>query len=137
MREAVAQFTRRKRLTKAEAPRVVRIDLDYTDEAGAELAARLPELGVDSIFAYNDDYAMLVAVSLQDAGVRIPEDVALVGADDLMLGRLMRPKLTTVHNELTSGGVLAELVDRFVQGVGEPPVTVDMGQARIIPRAST
>lgn len=137
VQDAVARFTRSKRLTKAEAPRVVRIDLDYTEQAGAELAARLPELDLDAIFAYNDEYAMLVAASLQDAGVRIPEDVALVGADDLMLGRLMRPRLTSVRTELPSGGVLAELVDRFVQTADEPPVTVDVGQAQIIVRDSS
>jgi DNA-binding LacI/PurR family transcriptional regulator len=134
---AVAKFAERRRLTKAETPRVVRIDLDYTEEAGAELAARLPELDLDSIFAYNDEFAMLVAASLQDAGVRIPEDVALVGADDLMLCRLLRPRLTSVHTEMPSGRDQAELIDRLVHASADPPVTVHVGGARIVQRASS
>jgi DNA-binding LacI/PurR family transcriptional regulator len=137
VRQAVAQFAQHEALAPAEAPRVVRIDLDYTEEAAAELAARLPELDLDAIFTYNDEYAMLVAASLQDAGVRIPEDVALVGADDLMLGRLLRPRLTSVRTELPSGRELAALIDRLVQAAEEPPATIDMGGARIIPRASS
>ena len=137
VQEAVARFARDRELTNAEAASVVRIDLDYTEQAAAGLAARLPELDVDAIFAYNDEYAMLVAAGLQDAGVRIPEDVALVGADDLMLSRLLRPRLTSVRTELPSGHELAALIDRLVHTVDEPPVTVEMGEALIIPRESS
>ena len=137
VRQAVAEFARGEASTRAEPPRVVRIDLDYTEEAAAELAARLPELDLDAIFTYNDEYAMLLAASLQDAGVRIPEDLALVGADDLMLGRLLRPRLTSVRTEMPSGRALAALIDRLVQAADEPPSTIDMGAARIIPRASS
>jgi DNA-binding LacI/PurR family transcriptional regulator len=137
VQSAVADFARRRKLTKAETPRVVRIDLDYTEQAGAELAARLPDLDLDSIFAYNDEFAMLVAASLQDAGVRIPEDIALVGADDLMLCRLLRPRLTSVRTEMPSGREQAELIDRLVRAAADPPVTVHIGGARIMPRASS
>jgi DNA-binding LacI/PurR family transcriptional regulator len=136
-RRAVAEFARRGGPAGAEAPRAVRIDLDYTEQAAAELAARLPELALDAIFAYNDEYAMLVAAGLQDAGVRIPGDLALVGADDLMLGRLLRPRLTSVRTEMPSGRALAALIDRLVQAADEPPVTIDMGAALIIPRDSS
>ncbi|GAA4938798.1 LacI family DNA-binding transcriptional regulator [Streptomyces heliomycini] len=54
----------------------------------------------NAVFTYNDEYAMLLMRALQDEGVRIPEETAVVGADDLMLGRLLRPRLSTVHLEL-------------------------------------
>ena len=135
--QAAAGFARRRRLRKEEAPRIVRLDLDYTEESAAELAAALPGLGLDAVFAYNDEYAMLVAAALQDAGVRIPEDVALVGADDLMLCRLLRPRLTSVRTELPGGRHLAELVDRLVHATDAPPVTVDLGAARVVERGSS
>lgn len=34
---------------------------------------------------------MLLMRALQDEGIRIPEDTAVIGADDLLLGRLLRP----------------------------------------------
>ncbi len=137
VRAAVARFARREKLAKADAPRVVRIDLDYSEEAAADLAARLPRLDLDAIFAYNDEYAMLVAASLRDAGVRIPADVALVGADDLVLGRLLRPRLTTVRVEMPNGLHLADLIDRLVNAEDGEPETVEIGTAQIVERESS
>lgn len=134
---AAAEFTRRKGLPQAQAPRIVRLDLDYTEQAAADLAARLPELGLDAIFTYNDEYAMLVAASIQDAGLRIPQDVALVGCDDLMLCRLLRPRLTSVRTELPDGRRLAELIDRFVRVADVPPETIPFGEASIVERDSS
>lgn len=61
------------------------------------------ELGLDGVFAYNDEYAMLLMRALQDAGVRIPGDTAVIGADDLLIGRLLRPRLSTVRIEMPTG----------------------------------
>lgn len=45
----------------------------------------------------------------------------MIGADDLMIGRLLRPRLSTVHIELPSGRDLAELVDRAVRDPSAAP----------------
>jgi DNA-binding LacI/PurR family transcriptional regulator len=84
----------------------------HGDRTPARLRARraasrtrraLARFGLDAVFAYNDEYAMLLMRALQDEGIGIPEDTAVIGADDLMLGRLLRPRLSTVHIELPSG----------------------------------
>ncbi|CAM5681301.1 LacI family transcriptional regulator OS=Streptomyces alboniger OX=132473 GN=CP975_32130 PE=4 SV=1 [Streptomyces alboniger] len=100
---------------------VTELPLAYDELSAAQLAARWPGLGLDAVFAYNDEYAMLLMRALLDEGVRIPEDAALIGADDLMLGRLLRPRLSTVHIELPSGRDLAELVDRAVRDPSAAP----------------
>ncbi|MEU2221603.1 LacI family DNA-binding transcriptional regulator [Streptomyces sp. NPDC018347] len=116
---------------------VTELPLDPTEEAAAELAARWTESGLDAVFAYNDEYAMLLMRALQDEGLRIPEDVAVIGADDLMLGRLLRPRLSTVHIELPSGRDLAALVDRAVRDPGaEPEVHTVLG-ASVLRRESS
>lgn len=113
------------------------LPLAPTEEAAAELAARWPESGLDAVFAYNDEYAMLLMRALQDEGLRVPEDVAVIGADDLMLGRLLRPRLSTVHIELPSGRDLAGLVDRAVRDPGgEPEVHTVLG-ATVVQRESS
>lgn len=135
---AAAAFDTGTQAEPARAPRIERLDLDYTEEAAADLAARLPELGLDAIFTYNDEYAMLVAAALQDAGIRIPQDVALVGSDDLMLCRLLRPRLTSVRTGLPEGRRVAELIDRLVRAAPEaPPETVPFGEAWIVERESS
>jgi len=50
----------------------------------------------DAIFAFNDMLALGVLRGLHDAGVRVPEDVAVVGFDDIEEGRFFVPSLTTV-----------------------------------------
>ncbi|WP_194293958.1 LacI family DNA-binding transcriptional regulator [Streptomyces sp. RB17] len=116
---------------------VTGLPLAYTEESASQLAARWGELDLDAVFAYNDEYAMLLMRALQDAGVRIPEDVAVIGADDLMLGRLLRPRLSTVHIELPSGRDLAELVDRAVRDPGAEPEVHKVLGASVVQREST
>lgn len=113
------------------------LPLVYEEEAAAALAARWRSLGLDGVYAYNDQYAMLLMRALQDEGLKVPEDVAVVGADDLMLGRLLRPRLTTVHIELPSGRDLAELVDRAVREPGVPAETRGVLSPRVVQREST
>ncbi|WSJ83725.1 LacI family transcriptional regulator [Streptomyces sp. NBC_01304] len=116
---------------------VVPVPLELTEESAAELAGRWRGLGLDAVFAYNDEYAMLLMRALQDAGVSVPEETALIGADDLLLGRLLRPRLSTVHLELPSGQRLAELVDRVVRDPGGPLEVHDLMVATAVPRDST
>ncbi|MEU1290916.1 LacI family DNA-binding transcriptional regulator [Streptomyces sp. NPDC005840] len=116
---------------------VTELPLAYEEEAAARLAARWPELGLDGLFAYNDEYAMLLMRALQDRGVRVPRDTAVIGADDLMLGRLLRPRLSTVHLELPSGRRLAELVDRAVRAPGTPAERHTVLGTAVVRREST
>ncbi|MER6025805.1 LacI family DNA-binding transcriptional regulator [Streptomyces sp. NPDC001851] len=116
---------------------VTELPLAYTEEAAAQLASQWRESGLDAVFAYNDEYAMLLMRALQDEGLRIPEDVAVIGADDLMLGRLLRPRLSTVRIELPSGRDLAELVDRAVRDPGGEPEVYTVLGASVIRRESS
>ncbi|WP_406176422.1 LacI family DNA-binding transcriptional regulator [Streptomyces sp. NBC_00996] len=116
---------------------VTELPLAYEEVAAARLAARWRSLGLDAVFAYNDEYAMLLMCALQDEGIGIPDETAVIGADDLMLGRLLRPRLSTVHIELPSGRDLAELVDRAVREPGATPETHEVLGARIVHRDSS
>ncbi|MER0449558.1 LacI family DNA-binding transcriptional regulator [Streptomyces sp. Edi4] len=113
------------------------VTMAYTEESAAELAGRWRELGLDAIFAYNDEYAMLLMRALQDADIGVPGDTAVIGADDLLLGRLLRPRLSTVHVEMVTGRHLAELVDRVVRDPDGAPERHDLMGARALPRESS
>ena len=116
---------------------VTEVALAYDEEAASGLAARWRSLGLDAVFAYNDEYAMLLMRALQDEGVGIPDDTAVIGADDLMLGRLLRPRLSTVHIELPSGRELAELVDRAVREPAAAPEAHEVLGATVVHRESS
>ncbi|WP_320774587.1 LacI family DNA-binding transcriptional regulator [Streptomyces sp. CRN 30] len=110
-----------RRALRGTGATLTELPLSYEEESAGRLAARWDTLRLDAVFAYNDEYAMLLSRALQDRGVRIPARTAVVGADDLMLGRLLRPRLSTVRLELPSGRELAALVDRAVRDPGAAP----------------
>ncbi|MFJ8444245.1 LacI family DNA-binding transcriptional regulator [Kitasatospora griseola] len=111
--------------------------LDYTEESAAALAERCRELALDGLFAYNDEYAMLALRALQDAGLDVPGAVALVGADDLLLARLLRPRLSSVRMSLPSGEELAALVDRIVADPDAPLISRDVMTVELVARDSS
>ncbi|MEU0391676.1 LacI family DNA-binding transcriptional regulator [Streptomyces sp. NPDC006208] len=116
---------------------IVPLPLAYEEEPARDLAARWRSLGLDAVFAYNDEYAMLLMRALQDEGIDVPGRSALIGADDLPLGRLLRPRLSTVQIDLVEGRRLAELVDRVVRDPGSEPERHDLMTARPIHRESS
>ncbi|QEV21568.1 LacI family DNA-binding transcriptional regulator [Streptomyces alboniger] len=116
---------------------VTELPLAYEEGSAAGLAARWRSLGLEGVFAYNDEYAMLLMRALQDEGIAVPEEAAVIGSDDLMLGRLLRPRLSTVRIELPSGRGLAELVDRVVRDPGAEPEVHDMLGAAVVHRESS
>ncbi|WP_344609548.1 LacI family DNA-binding transcriptional regulator [Streptomyces glaucus] len=126
-----------RRAVRGTGATVTELPLAYEEAAAARLAARWRELGLDAVFAYNDEYAMLLMRALQDEGIAVPGETALIGADDLMLGRLLRPRLSTVRIELPSGRDLAELVDRAVRDPAAPPERRTVLGAAVVHRESS
>ena len=51
----------------------------------------------DGVFAANDSTAVACMQTLRDAGVRVPEDIAIVGFNNDAISWIVRPKLTTVN----------------------------------------
>lgn len=52
---------------------------------------------MDVIFAADDDSAIGAMFAIKDAGLRVPQDIAVVGFDDIRLARYLQPPLTTVR----------------------------------------
>ena len=51
----------------------------------------------DAIFAANDMMAVGIFESARESGIKIPDDIAVVGFDDIYMSRFLQPRLTTVH----------------------------------------
>ena len=102
-------------------------------------AARCQTTPPRAVFTYNDEYAMLLMRALQDAGIRMPDQVALVGADDLPLCRLLRPRLSSVALDVqASAHAIANRLHASVLAeapVDPGPITID--EPRIVVRESS
>lgn len=67
-----------------------------TFEDGMAAARQLIDRPPTAIIAHNDMMAIGVMHGLMAAGIRIPDDVSIVGIDDILSARLVTPKLTTI-----------------------------------------
>ncbi|MGP4047566.1 LacI family DNA-binding transcriptional regulator [Streptomyces sp. 2A115] len=85
-------------------------------EATIELLRREPEL--TAVVAANDTVALGACAALRDSGLRIPDDVSVVGFDDLPFSVDAVPALTTVRLPLAEAGARA---GRLAMGREEPP----------------
>ena len=137
-RAVAAGMRRAVRETCGPGAVLTEVPLARTEEAAARLAARWRALDLDGVLAHDDEYAMLLMRALQDEGLAVPADVAVMGAYDLLLGRLLRPRLSTVRVRLPAGDLVADLVDRLVHGPGAGRTEVhDLLRATAIQREST
>ncbi|MGI4744876.1 MAG: LacI family DNA-binding transcriptional regulator [Janthinobacterium lividum] len=81
---------------------------DFTANAGQATMRRLLAGDVPTaVFAANDLIAAGVILALHEAGLRIPEQVAVVGFDDIDLARLLYPALTTIRLFQRETGLVA------------------------------
>ena len=81
----------------------------YAFQDGYDAALRLLEQpGLTAIFAMSDVMAIGAMRALHDRGLRIPEDISVIGFDGLELGEFYTPKLTTIRQQASL------LVDRGV-----------------------
>lgn len=90
------------------------VDGDFTQTSGYRAAGGLLA-GVerpDALFVGNDTMAIGALLAVQEAGLRCPEDVAIVGFDDVPMAGLVRPALTTLRVDIV--GIGRRALDRLV-----------------------
>ena len=71
-----------------------------------------------AVFAANDMMAVGCLAAFKDAGVRVPEDIALAGFDDIPIARYVTPALSTVRVRIADFGRLA--LERLAQVIEHP-----------------
>lgn len=84
----------------------------------------LEGLEFDGVFAGDDEAAMGVLMALRRAGKRVPEDVSVVGFDDVGFARLLNPPLTTVRAPIERASAeAARMLFQQISGKQVPPAT--------------
>lgn len=78
------------------------------------LLAQTPN--IDAVFVNSDLMAIAAINTIQEAGRKVPQDVAVVGYDDLSIARYNNLPLTTIRQNIPlAGKLLAENLIRFLQ----------------------
>jgi LacI family transcriptional regulator/LacI family repressor for deo operon, udp, cdd, tsx, nupC, and nupG len=74
---------------------------------GQSLLPRLLETGITAVFCYNDMVAIGVLCACREQGIRVPEELSVIGFDDIKMADYVTPALTTIHQAKASLGRLA------------------------------
>lgn len=105
---------------------------DWTPRSGYEVGARIAESpDVTAVFCSNDEMAFGVIRALQEAGLRIPHDVSVVGFDGIALGEYVHPPLTTVRQDFQRIG--SELLRLMLGQIRSPSSTIARHDRVVIP----
>lgn len=112
---------------------------DWTARSGYEVGRRLAaDPGATAVYCANDEMAAGVVRALYEAGRRVPDDLSVVGFDDIPLAEFLWPPLTTVQQDFHQiGDRLLDLLMRQIRGretLTDTRITVP---TRLVVRAST
>ncbi|WP_396653394.1 LacI family DNA-binding transcriptional regulator [Microbacterium sp. WCS2018Hpa-23] len=110
---------------------------DYSESSGADAARRILAAGLpDAIFVASDLMARGALTALRAAGIRVPEDVALVGFDDSSVALSTDPELTTMRQPMYAQGeaMAGVLLSRLA---GRDPEHVTILPTELVVRASS
>jgi len=83
------------------------VERDFTEAGGYGAMQRLLPCRPDAVFAASDMLAMGALRALREAGRRVPQDVAVVGFDDMPFAERAEPPLTTMRQPVQRTGVVA------------------------------
>jgi DNA-binding LacI/PurR family transcriptional regulator len=100
---------------------------DFSPASGSDAMRTLLARGepIDGVFAASDQMAAGVYAELREHGLRVPEDVAVVGFDDDYFAKSAVPALTTVRQPNQEfGQKMAEVLVRLVAGEDVDPMTL-------------
>lgn len=120
-----------------EADPALQADALSSEEDGRSAVARLLERGAkfDAVFAASDLIAIGALQALGEAGLAMPQDIAVMGFDNIPAASLTNPPLTTLVQDLKTGGeLLVETLIAQIEGRSVPAPTIP---ARLVVRRST
>jgi DNA-binding LacI/PurR family transcriptional regulator len=123
-------------LARAGAPSPAVIMTGWHPLQAYDATVRALDDGVTALFCFNDDIALGSLRALTERGIRVPDDVSLVGFDDATFSQVISPALTSVRMDFRGLGraVLEQLVARIEDAAA--PDDVDL-PAELIVREST
>ncbi len=106
-------------------------------EHGAAMVPALLDRQIDAVFAVSDLSAVGVVMECARRGIRVPDDLSVMGFGDFEIGRIINPPLTTIHVDFKAlGQRTGQLILELAKGVGtKSPQRIDVGLG-ILERAS-
>lgn len=103
------------------------VNVPFDMQGAREVIIDLLESGIelDGVVCISDVMALAALSTFQDVGLKVPEDIAVVGYDDISLAAYSSPALTTVRQNIRHAGrILVESVLGLIRGEDVPDTTL-------------
>ena len=111
---------------------------NLSKDGGYQMARPVIESGATAVFTANDEVAIGLMRGLREQGVRVPEDISVIGYDDIILDEYVYPQLTTIHQPIFKLGVGAtEILLNKINHPDAEPEQVEHFPVKLIARQST
>jgi LacI family transcriptional regulator len=109
------------------------VEGDFTEAGGHYAMQQLLPAKPDAVFAASDLMAIGAMRAVSEAGLKIPEDIAFVGFDDVAVATYANPKLTTIRQPISRFGrnAVEILIDLIENGI-QPPRRIIMDTELVI-----
>lgn len=104
---------------------LLQVSCSFLPESGRKAVETMAERGIsyDAVFACSDLMAMNAINSLRTQGLRVPEDIAVVGYDDIDQSAYFHPRLSTVRQPIDAAGrALVASLMRLIEGRPAPSI---------------
>ena len=113
---------------------------DFTEESGYRAGQQVLAMAKqpDAVFAANDTMALGCLFAFSEAGVTVPDTIALAGFDDIPMVRFVSPPLTTVRVRMAELGARAlERLAGAIEAPGRTPISTETVAAELVVRRSS
>lgn len=110
---------------------------DYSMDSGTRAIIEILSAKPDAVFVSSDTMALGALRALRERGIRVPEDLAIMGHDNLPPAIQADPQLSTIHQHVQEIGELAlETLLQFIDNPEHPPRQISL-PGKVIVREST
>lgn len=119
--ESASQARRRIGFAQEAQQRGLAVDIFLVGGAAGQetLDGLIPQLkGYDGVFAWNDTVAVEILHGFHQAGIQVPEDVNLIGFDNVHISQIFIPAITTIGQQIQEMGRKA--VEMLMHAIAEP-----------------
>ncbi len=100
---------------------------DFTEEEGYKVISKFlkNDISIDALFAANDEMAIGAIQAIKENNYQIPNDIAVVGFDDIRLSSYINPPLTTVrHPKYEMGTFATHMIFQILQGAATESIVL-------------
>ncbi len=97
------------------------VEADFSEQGGYDAMLKLMPIQPEAVFVASDTMALGAMRAAQKAGLRIPEDISIVGYDDIPASTSCFPALTTIRQPIQQCGAVA--AETLINMIGHPTAT--------------